>query len=134
VNEGYVMTPQVFLESISEHNRAVVLNSISRHLFDPTYTALYFWWILANDCFAEAIQFVESSETAMNYAKSQDVSSPQGAFKALNDPDLLRIALRQALELGQDLIASRILGVESSAIDLDCIRLAIDHDCLEFLK
>lgn len=134
IDSGYYLAPMVLLEAISENNRAIVLNAVTKGFIDQSCIALLFWWALYCGHYDEAANFAENYDAAIHFAKDNDVSTAEGSYRVLHNPELLRLSLSQALSIGQDNIASKILGVDCTIIEIESIKLALEHDCLEFLR
>ena len=127
---GYEVPYNLLIKSIEDNNENLATGLVKFNFLSEEFLEAYFWFLLSKNY--ESI----ADDLIMNYERLScyKLTGKKSIESLLQDENLSKKALEQALVLKADLLAESIIIRNPNIITFYIINLGIEKECIRFIK
>lgn len=130
----YQISNRVVYEALKSNNITLARWAVEGGYYGDETLELDLWYLISLGILDAAEMLIFKEERLKRLCRGYSVDTIENARKLMNYEFLMIAACKNALEVGYDEIACKILCANPSMISSDMIDMAIQSGCIDFLK
>lgn len=133
MERGFEISELVIVDGVIENDTNIIKWAIDRNVYSKESVELSIWYLIYVE-FYDLARDLMNKEQGFALFSGIEIGNNAPMSELINNTDLLRAALKTALQHSYDNIACLLLSPNCTFLTADLIDTAISSGCIEFLK
>lgn len=134
VEAGYEVPNNLIIRAIRNGDKRLIESFVRKRLYSKKSVELAFWFMLKTGFVDTAEMLIDQEDVIKDFFIGFSIQNHQSIDAFVSSLDTAVKVIKSALVVNEDLIACELLVQNPVCVDMECVKLAVQGNCIETLK